>query len=889
METADINRQRENLINLIKTNNYIFNYHNNYESSNSYNLILCIYLEVDSNSRNKTEWKSLKDLLSASLELDKYAFLDDKQNMLPQKINSIINKQKNKNEISDEALGSLHIQIINSDANSVAETQYLIIIYIYNIVYINTDKKHYIINNSITSKLKNQLILYIVKLLKHDIKNILDNNSGDISYAKSSNDVVPQQTSSLVPVQSAKSFNGVVPPQTSSLVPVQYAKSSAKSSNDVVPPQTSSLVPVQSAKSFNGVVPPQTYSLVPVHSAKSSAKPSNGAVHRSIPVPVREFADPSVKEEITTGVKFVSQITLEIICEGVLLKRVDKAFNANYVICDPAGSQYINQTFQLSGCSGLSQQIYIFLGYLVNDKGVIKEVNRYNKGYKLFCNNNNIRDTEAFLCEYKTDERGDAICQCIHVASPNLNSLTLQNNSVEIKQKLTQSYINVFKKFVESQEKRPKDVKKQSDKKILRIPPISSGNFAPSDIKQSGKNLLQFHMIIYVSIIDAIKAIEKDPSGAPSSPLEIRLCYYEHPYVCNNLIDHHKKYSGEQKKVTEIIIDRPPNMGGKQNSCKKENMPYQQYFLQVKYIEFKKDKKINIKNTSLTNITKKRKGKTIQKVKKETDINGMTHIGASLYKESNPPKIGTIIAGNSGRPGGACGNFDGTLVNIKPTHRTQEEDIISNWIMTYMYNNSSIPEEKKKDCVDNLFKNTIYKKWGLEFPYEKRTDNKDYYKTIQNIDYRNAEAHDYATAWTIDNVYLSDKFNNQDGSSQYIYENQYKTTLVFVAGPNNYNPGTNREFNSIFRTYNEETYKHFHLFMNGVEAALFAGLIAMVYSECNVALLVNVSGGLYRGKHNKEDYKHAYLNSLNNLLMNVQINGVELGRYFDKVILVEIE
>jgi hypothetical protein len=520
----------------------------------------------------------------------------------------------------------------------------------------------------------------------------------------------------------------------------------------------------------------------------------------------------------------------------------------------------------------------------VNYNGVIKEANRYNKGYKLFCDNNNIRDTEAFLCEYKTDEHGGAKCECIHVASPDLNSLTLQNNSVDIKQKLTQSYINVFKKFVVSQEKRPKDVKKQSVKKILRIPPISSGNFAPSDITQPGNKLLQFHMIIYESIIDAIKAIEKDPSSAPSSPLEIRLCYYEHPYVCNNLIDHHKKYSGEHKK-TENIIDRPPNMGGKQNSCKKENMPYQQYFLQGEYIEFKKDKKINIKIPSLTNITQKRKGKIIQKVKKETNINGMTHIGASLYKESNPPKIGTIIAGNSGRPGGGCGNFDGTLVNIKPTHRTQEEDIISNWIMTYMYNNSSIPEEKKKDCVDNLFKNTIYKKWGLEFPYEKSTDNKNYYKTIQGINYRKAEAHDYATAWTIDDVYLSDKFYNKSGSSRYIHENQYKTTLVFVAGPNNNNPGTNGEINSVFRTYNKETDKHFHLFMNGVEAALFAGLIAMVCSKCNVALLVNVSGGLYRGEHDKEDYKHAYLNSLDNLLMNVQINGVELGRYFDAVYL----
>ena len=635
------------------------------------------------------------------------------------------------------------------------------------------------------------------------------------------------------------------------------------------------------------MVPPQTSSPVPVLSAKSSAKSFNGAVPPPNPVPVQENTTSSVKEK-TTGVKIVSQITLKIICEGVLLKRDDITFNANYVICDPAGRQYINQTSQLSGCRGLSQQIYIFLGYLENYNGVIKEANRYNKGYELFCNNrsSNIQDTAAFLCEYKTGV-GGAKCECIHLASPNLNSLTLQNNSVDIKQKLTQSYINVFKKFVESQEKRPKDVKKQSVKKILRIPPISSGNFAPSDITQPGKKLLHFHMIIYESIIDAIKAIEKDPSSAPSSPLEIRLCYYEHPYVCNNLIAHHKNIAANIKKVTENIID-PPNMGGKQNSCKKENMPYQQYFLQGEYIEFKKDKKINIKNPSLTNITQKRKGKIIQKVKKKTDINGMTHIGASLYKESNPPKIGTIIAGNSGRPGGGCGNFDGTLVNIKPTHSTQEEDIISNWIMTYMYNKNITEEEAKIYYGNKLFEYTIFNRWGLLFPYAKRTDIKNYYKTIQNIDYRNAEAHDYATAWTIDNVYLSDKFNNQDGSSQYIYENQYKTTLVFVAGPNNYNPGTNREFNSIFRTYNEETYKHFHLFMNGVEAALFAGLIAMVYSKCNVALLVNVSGGLYRGKHDIEGYKREYLNSLNNLLMNVQINDVELGRYFDKVILVEI-
>jgi hypothetical protein len=59
----------------------------------------------------------------------------------------------------------------------------------------------------------------------------------------------------------------------------------------------------------------------------------------------------------------------------------------------------------------------------------------------------------------------------------------------------------------------------------------------------------------------------------------------------------------------------------------------------------------------------------------------------------------------------------------------------------------------------------------------------------------------------------------------------------------------------------------------------------MVRSKCNVALLVYVSGGVYRGKHDKQDYKNMYENIVNNLLMNVQINGLELGSYFDAVYL----
>jgi hypothetical protein len=227
-----------------------------------------------------------------------------------------------------------------------------------------------------------------------------------------------------------------------------------------------------------------------------------------------------------------------------------------------------------------------------------------------------------------------------------------------------------------------------------------------------------------------------------------------------------KSKSPKSPKVPKEIKD----IIGQEHSGKKEYMTYTSYVYHDEYIEFKKYNEINIKIPALTNLTKERRGKIIQNVELESNRNGMTNKGAILYKGSNPPKIGTIIAGNSGRPGGACGNFDGTLVNIHPNHRTQEEDIISNWFMTYMYNKNITEEEAKIYYGNKLFEYTIFNRWGLLYPYAKRTDIKNYYKTIQGINYRYAKPNDYATAWTIDNVYLSDKFYKYK-ASQYIHEN----------------------------------------------------------------------------------------------------------------------
>jgi len=337
------------------------------------------------------------------------------------------------------------------------------------------------------------------------------------------------------------------------------------------------------------------------------------------------------------------------------------------------------------------------------------------------------------------------------------------------------------------------------------------------------------------------------------------------------------------------MVDREClNMLRQMHNGKKEYMLYNSYRYDKQYLDFKEYNSTNISIPELLKFTKNRTGNDIQIVEIEKNRNGMTNVGANIYKKysgSNPPKIGTLIAANSGRPGGGCGNFDGTIGNIHQNHRTQEEDIMSNWFMTYANNKNITGEDEKIENYNKLFQCTIYNKWGLLYPMTNRGDRKNYYKTIQGINYRYAVPKDYADAWIVDNVYLSDKFYQYKGS-QYIYENQYKTTLVFVSGPNNNNPGTKGPINSVFRTYNDMTATRFDKFMEGVEAALFAGLISMVQSKCTIALLVYVSGGIYRGNHNIDDYKNMFENIVNNLLTHVQINGLELGSYFDSVYLI---
>ena len=63
---------------------------------------------------------------------------------------------------------------------------------------------------------------------------------------------------------------------------------------------------------------------------------------------------------------------------------------------------------------------------------------------------------------------------------------------------------------------------------------------------------------------------------------------------------------------------------------------------------------------------------------------GITSVGFELHQQHADFRIATLLAANSGRPGGAIRAADGTAEQSKVHggHSTQEEDVVSNWLLT---------------------------------------------------------------------------------------------------------------------------------------------------------------------------------------------------------------
>lgn len=275
--------------------------------------------------------------------------------------------------------------------------------------------------------------------------------------------------------------------------------------------------------------------------------------------------------------------------------------------------------------------------------------------------------------------------------------------------------------------------------------------------------------------------------------------------------------------------------------------------------------------------------------------NGLTNVGAELHREmleagGQPRRIATMVAGNSGRPAGACGFEDGTIWKLHAGHTTQEEDVVSNWMTTACHNAKrplASMADGGHDIANAVYQDTIYGKWGMLHP---QASDK---KTVQRVDY--TRAHDpssYGHAWVVGDAALSAKRTNSYGQRFYDVDVQYPTSLVFVAGPNCGARGHDAR-STMTRTFNPHAEADYTLFRSGVQAALYAGLMAMARLGIEVALLAHVSAGIYAGPHRA--MLHADFEAIVNELLehpkmcNSPSGPVPLGRYFHKVILTLLE
>ena len=99
---------------------------------------------------------------------------------------------------------------------------------------------------------------------------------------------------------------------------------------------------------------------------------------------------------------------------------------------------------------------------------------------------------------------------------------------------------------------------------------------------------------------------------------------------------------------------------------------------------------------------------------------GISTVGLELHQQDAHARIATVVAANSGRPGGAIRAADGTVERSKVHggHSTQEEDVIANWLLT---SGQDWPERQRRFAQ-------ISWQWGLHEP--QGTDT----RTLQGIE-----------------------------------------------------------------------------------------------------------------------------------------------------------
>lgn len=260
-----------------------------------------------------------------------------------------------------------------------------------------------------------------------------------------------------------------------------------------------------------------------------------------------------------------------------------------------------------------------------------------------------------------------------------------------------------------------------------------------------------------------------------------------------------------------------------------------------------------------------------------TDMGGEMGQTVAYYaskKAGDKTKVGVMLAGNSGLPGGNMGHH----MELK-SYPTQEEDMMASWFIAQagLKKNSDIRTAYAKKVARKIYGSVIGGRWGMK--HVKGTD----LKTVQGVDYVNTKNPErYGSVWMVDGTVLVDKvftgryekkFDKKTRKMKevkvYKFDVRRKTNrnilLTFVAGPNCgfAGRGKNNKTSTGLRTLNAacKAIKWFprnpaagRAFLDdGRKAAMRAALYGMVARGARVAVVADVSGALYAGKYQLYD------------------------------------
>lgn len=270
---------------------------------------------------------------------------------------------------------------------------------------------------------------------------------------------------------------------------------------------------------------------------------------------------------------------------------------------------------------------------------------------------------------------------------------------------------------------------------------------------------------------------------------------------------------------------------------------------------------------------------------------GTTTYGFRLWQEDPSYRIATMVAANSGRPAGACGGVDRVL-KIHAGHRTQEEDIMSNWMTTRCGDGDG---EDVAAARDALYRATIAGVWGMVEPTGTSLT------THQGLDYVSicdgeraeddtADAAIFGDAWVVCDAKLSVKHVGSDGWSSFDPQQTYPTALVFAAGPNAAEGSwTQRDpTSSMRRTYCYAAVRSYPFMRAAVSAALAAAFDAAVAVGCDVVLVAGLSTGLYAGPWHRR-INDEFASIVEELLQQPLAGFTEArGKYLRKVVWVRL-